>query len=307
MNSKVNILLSTYNGEKYFKEQVKSIMRQKDTDVYLSIRDDGSTEPTYVKSTLEELCFPADRYEIFEENNIGVVDSFFALIKRAQEDFDFYALCDQDDVWEPKKLSVAIEHLNQNNKSVYASTLKIVDSSLNLKFKTLKPRFINFENALLENIFTGCTLVFNRGFLKLCKSHLPDTRYVTMHDSWLYMLATYYNCFFFDNNSYINYRQHGNNEVGMASSIKTIFKKVKKFTYIKSDNKFYNQAIQLQIVLKHYNDQPKLQINDNYKKLQKYIDARQSLLKRTKLALMSKRNNSFEKPFYVILFILGRY
>lgn len=105
----VQVLLSTYNGEKYIKEQIDSILKQKDVNVRLLIRDDGSTDGT--NEILLSYALNNENVFYYRGENSGVVASFFRLFETADFDVDFYALADQDDVWEEDKLIVACRQL----------------------------------------------------------------------------------------------------------------------------------------------------------------------------------------------------
>ena len=113
--SKIAVLMSSYNGEKYIEEQIESIIEQENVVVDLFIRDDGSTDKT--KEIITR--FQSENIHINLDYNIGVVKSFFELIKTA-DGYDYYALCDQDDVWDKDKLYVAIKHIKEK---VYKNTL----------------------------------------------------------------------------------------------------------------------------------------------------------------------------------------
>ena len=105
---KVNILLSTYNGEQYLKEQVKSIQDQTYQAWQLLIRDDGSTDGTV--KIIQELVAQDERIRFINQGaieNLGVIKSFHALLK--YEKADLYCFSDQDDVWLPEKIDLQVE------------------------------------------------------------------------------------------------------------------------------------------------------------------------------------------------------
>ena len=102
---KILVLMSTYNGEKYVDTQIKSVLNQKNVNVKIYIRDDGSSDKTVdiIKKYNDE------RITFFEGQNKGATDSFFELIKKAPLDFDYYAFCDQDDYWEDNNYTVQFQ------------------------------------------------------------------------------------------------------------------------------------------------------------------------------------------------------
>lgn len=105
MNTKsVQVVMSTYNGEKYLKEQIDSILSQEGVDVRLYIRDDGSSDRTTdILASYQE----HKNVKIEKGNNLGFAKSFLTALDECDE-ADYYAFSDQDDVWEKDKLSTAI-------------------------------------------------------------------------------------------------------------------------------------------------------------------------------------------------------
>ncbi len=214
----IKVLLSTYNGERYLKEQIDSVLSQNGVTVRLIIRDDGSNDGTL--KLLREYSTNYSCIELIEGQNIGCSKSFFNLMSSAfEDDVDYYAFCDQDDVWHPDKLSVAIEKLKIHDKtpSLYCSNLKVVNEYGEfLRFMYSSNTKPNKNFSLLSNIATGCTCVINQNLLKLFINHdLPKD--AVMHDWWFYCLACFYGNVIFDSDAYISYRQHSNNVYGARS------------------------------------------------------------------------------------------
>lgn len=216
---KVQVLLSSYNGEKYLAAQLESILAQDYEEISILIRDDGSTD-----RTLEIIQYYADKYAniaYYVGKNLGVQQSFFQLMQHADKMADYYAFSDQDDVWLPEKVRQAVQLLEKQDQSLpllYASKTTLVDAELKeipIRKKRVKIR-PEFGNALVENVCTGCTEVFNRRLLELVTKQTPT--YAIMHDWWLYLCATAFGWVYYDVNSYILYRQHGNNQVGSSVS-----------------------------------------------------------------------------------------
>ena len=214
----VCVLMSTYNGEQFLAEQLDSLLAQQGVDVTIVIRDDGSSDGT---RKLLELYESRNRnIEVHLGSNLGVVLSFFDLMRIASTSAaDFFALCDQDDVWLPEKLSKAVRALgpSQSIPRLYCSAVRYVDRSLrhiSVSRTRLRP---GFGNAVVENIATGCTTVFNKALLQRVNSAPPTG--ALMHDWWLYMVATAFGEVVFDPESWILYRQHGRNVIGGTTSM----------------------------------------------------------------------------------------
>ena len=210
---KIMVLLSTYNGEKYISDQIESVLCQQGVDVHIVARDDGSQDETIniLKriSTLENIT-------VIEGQNIGVVGSFFKLMHEAVcHNFDYFAFCDQDDVWKNDKLKVATDILSGhgNEPALYMSSFQMVDENLHSIQTNMSRPNISVEGALASNCATGCTMVFNKKLLE--KSLISNYDDVLMHDYWMYMVCLLTGGYiYYDETPHIYYRQHGNNVIG---------------------------------------------------------------------------------------------
>ena len=211
---KVLVLLSTYNGEKYISEQLDSVLAQYGVSVSVLIRDDGSSDKTI--EILKKYSGRYDNIEYFQGENIKSAQSFLQLISLAK-DYPYYALCDQDDVWEKNKLLCAVNELQKMNNDVpllYYSNLKVVDEKLDfIRLAHDKPHVQkNKYSSLVEPIMTGCTGVFNLTAKRYIERKIPE--YCSMHDTWIYMICKVFGEVYYDFTPHILYRQHGNNVIG---------------------------------------------------------------------------------------------
>ncbi len=239
--SKVAVMLSAYNGEKFIKEQIDSILNQTGVDVELFIRDDGSKD-----STLEILSAYAednDNVKLFIEGNVGVGNSFMNLLYSVEGDHDYYSFADQDDIWEEDKLAAAVAMLEQSDKVLYASNQECVDkygNSLGLRYGRDSQIHLDPIAILEKNTLAGCTMVFKRSLYEAItdKKSRPSEELLRnrIHDVWLAMTASINGGIIYDERSFMKYRQHENNVVGayedgLAKKIKEKTKKVfkKKF------------------------------------------------------------------------------
>lgn len=225
---KLQILMSTYNGERYLSEQLDSLLSQTLTKnnnymVTILVRDDGSSD-----GTCDILNKYADEYEeirYVKGENKGVIESFFSLVDLSDFDADYLAFCDQDDVWMPEKIERAVEKIEAEEKKsgedkpiLYCGRPLLTDANLNpieTVLYTGKVR-ASFGNALLENVVYGCTSMANRGLINLLRMGHPE--FTIMHDRWCYLMASCFGKVIFDENSYICYRQHGVNTVGVKKN-----------------------------------------------------------------------------------------
>ena len=218
---RIAVLLSSYNGSKYIVEQIESVLNQVGVFVDIFIRDDGSTDNTI--KVLSE--FENRGVRVICGSNVGVVDSFFLLINSISG-YDYYALCDQDDVWDNDKLYIAVNYLkNSNIPSMYFSTTRVVDEHLNIlqeKSANLVNKVYDSVQVLLSNNATGCTMVFNSSLRSIISSYKPHN--IIMHDHWIYAVCVLLGGFVYcDELPHISYRQHDHNELGNKISLKKRF------------------------------------------------------------------------------------
>ena len=229
----VQVLLSTYNGEAYLKEQLDSILNQKNVAVKLFVRDDGSSDGTV--DILRAYAALHDNICYLCGENCGVVASFFRLFELSDPDVDFYALSDQDDVWDEDKLSIACQKLEQMRKAkspkkkkndsqirVFATPLLYccdawnTDDALNPLSESMqtagKELIPDFRNALIENIARGASIVFNQALMSYIRISMPQDIY--MHDWWLYLVASCFGEVYYDSAAHYKYRQHAGNTLG---------------------------------------------------------------------------------------------
>lgn len=220
-NKCVVILMATYNGGSYLSQQLDSILAQTHKNWKLLVRDDCSTDNTI--KILKKYQEQDKRITILDNKgiNLKTIGNFFELIQCAP-DSDYYALCDQDDYWYPDKLKRAILCLENkfNDNSIpllYCSAKEIADEHLNVREISVisKPK-LTWQSALVENICTGCTCVFNSALRQ--KAVLYTPKKCIMHDWWLYLLAVGMGKAYYDKQSYIKYRQHNNNVCGDIDS-----------------------------------------------------------------------------------------
>ena len=213
--------MATYNGEKYLKEQLESLINQVGVNLSILILDDNSSDNTI--KILDDFCRTNSNITLLKNNtNLGYKKNFRKLIEMSLDyDYDFVALCDQDDIWLDDKLINGIKLIEKSSLDLskpilYSSNLKVVNESLDfigyMYSKKDISRF-NFYNLLLENKCTGCTAIFNKPLAEMM-AKIPYDLIKLPHDTILERIAILYGAYLFDENSYILYRQHSNNQIG---------------------------------------------------------------------------------------------
>ena len=212
---KVTVLMSTYNGEKYIREQIESILQQEQVEVQLIVRDDGSKDDT-LKIITE--C-GGGRIQVIEGSNLGPVLSFMELIDEADINTDYFAFADQDDIWMPDKLARAAEMIEQTGKKcvLYASNQTVADqdgNALHERYHADPP--VDLLNIIDSNWMAGCTMVFDKELMQILQSHQPDPGFIQtrMHDTWVAAVAACVGTIVYDSESRMLYRQHTDNVVG---------------------------------------------------------------------------------------------
>ncbi len=299
----VNILMSTYNGEDFILEQLNSLYSQTYPFIRIYVRDDGSSDSTYKILSDEQ---SKGRIILFPQgDNLGPANSFFKLLD-SSENADFFAFCDQDDLWNVDKVERAvatIREIAEDEPAMYFSSVECVDEK-NKLIKLIAPsKDIGFGNALVENIAIGCTMVLNKSARVLIAKDPPSN--CLMHDSWCYLVVSCFGIVLYDPLPSMRYRQHSNNVFGAPSSaIDSLVRRIKRFSF--SQYGVFRFGDQAAIMSSIYgNDIP-----DKQKAiLNLIVTGKYSIFHRLRLA-MSKhiwRQNIIDNFILRILILVNRY
>ncbi|MBV8915777.1 MAG: glycosyltransferase family 2 protein [Acetobacteraceae bacterium] len=218
---RVAILLSTYNGAPFLPAQLESLTGQSVRDWALYWRDDGSSDATleimreFAEGAGAGRCHPVEM-----RGHLGATESFMALLRAAAPSGVPLAFADQDDVWLPEKLELALRALeNERGPVLYCSRQILVDEALApLGESNPLRRPPCFPAALTQNIATGCTVVLNPAAAALVARSRPPA--ASLHDWWSYLLvAASGGRIIADPTRTVLYRQHASNLVGAPASI----------------------------------------------------------------------------------------
>ncbi len=244
---RITVLLSSYNGEKYIEEQLNSIINQTVDDVSIIVRDDGSKDET-VK--ILETYAQQGKIKWYSGENLGCAKSFWNLLCNCDES-DYYAFCDQDDVWDNDKLEIAVNMLEKEDSDIpllYFSDVRVTDSTLNVisdRMVNIMP--ISYPHSLIKNVAPGCTYVFNNKARELIKKYDCVKYGIDIHDWTIYKIAACFGKVIFDKKTHMNYRQHGNNEIGAnKKGIEDFCGAVKRFMNGKMTNSRERNAKRLE-------------------------------------------------------------
>ena len=226
------ILLATYNGAQYLQEQLDSIERQTHIDWTVLASDDGSSDDTKVMIDVFASKVGRSKVQQVTGPQQGFASNFLSLVCHPNLTADAYAYCDQDDIWLQDKLARAARFLAgvpSDVPALYCSRTQYVDQEnhpLGLSLPYARPAV--FANALVQNIASGNTMVFNDATRKLLVQAGPQVD-IDLHDWWTYMLVTGMGGkVLFDQTPSVRYRQHPNNLWGMNTSLKSQWMRIKK-------------------------------------------------------------------------------
>lgn len=224
----IAILMSTYNGSLFIKEQIESILKQTNKECLLYIRDDGSTDDTrmilqeYAKKNPNKIHLLRDEFM-----NMGAGRSFMYLLKVV--DADYYMFCDQDDVWMENKIERTYSYLRELEQKYGENTaigvftdLTVVDADLTVLMPSLwkgdnrNPDFVYdfYKQWTNRHASYGCTQMFNLAAKKLLLPYRQFEGTMGAHDNWVEYILIKKGVYDYIDESTILYRQHGTNVVG---------------------------------------------------------------------------------------------
>lgn len=214
---RICVMMATYNGEKYIREQIDSILAQESVEVELLVRDDHSTD-----STLQILReYAADgRLRILEDDvHLGAAGGFMKLLYNAGP-CPWYAFADQDDVWLPDKLIRAIDAIRSFDvPALYCSNQILYRGGREEGLRFDKAPNYTLANSICGNSLSGCTMVMNRALRDEIadEGHRPSAGILSlrMHDVWVLLSALVLGEVVYDEWSGIRYRLHEANTVGI--------------------------------------------------------------------------------------------
>lgn len=234
----VAVILCTYNGEKYIKDQLDSLQRQTHRNIKVFISDDGSCDKTIeiIKTFYDKL-----NIKIIKGPKLGAANNFIFNLKQNIHEANYFCFCDQDDIWDPLKIQVSLNCISRFDHvpAMYCSRTNIISECGRFLRRS---HFWNtnpcFDHALCQSIAGGNTMLFNKKtaelmFLISFKNKIPA------HDWLTYLLVTAVDGYvYYDDCAYIGYRQHGQNQVGCSSNI---FGRLRRFNaFLKGSYKKWN-------------------------------------------------------------------
>jgi len=223
--NKIVILLAAFNGADHLVEQLDSFSNQSHKNWELVVSDDGSTDCT-VDIVRQFAVAVQQRVTIVEGPKQGFWKNFLSLLRyqSSDEDADLFAFSDQDDVWFTEKLRRAADWFATQPPGIpalyFTSTELVGADGARLGYSPLFKRKPIFQNALVQNIGGGNTMVFNRAAKRLLARTPRDVALVA-HDWWTYQVVTGAGGIaFYDPEPSLSYRQHPRNLIGSNKGLR---------------------------------------------------------------------------------------
>lgn len=223
----INILMAVYNGDKFLREQIESVINQGYKEWQLYICDDGSSDSSLNIAKGYEKKHPG---KIVVSVNGATMRSacgnFMGMLVNSEAEYVMF--CDQDDVWREDKIEVTFEKMREIEKRhpgmpvLVHTDLEIVDRDLNItaesfmKYQGLKPKYKSINRLLCQNNVTGCTMMMNRALADIVKNAPVDG--MLMHDWWAGLAAAAFGAIGFVDKPTVMYRQHGGNQLGAVNN-----------------------------------------------------------------------------------------
>lgn len=220
----ISVVLALYNGEKYIKEQIESILHQTVSVQEIVICDDGSTDAS--DSIVTEIMESSQSVKIRllkNKENLGYIRNFYKGISESKGDLIF--LADQDDIWKPNKIERMLEVFENYDAELLCSNFDLIDQNgapCNQEYQI--PDFlvnapegiskISLNVLIYGNVAQGCTYCFTKRVRDL---YLKIDNHEVIHDYQLMLIAAAMDKAYIINEKLIKYRLHGNNSVGFKS------------------------------------------------------------------------------------------
>jgi glycosyltransferase involved in cell wall biosynthesis len=212
----VRVLLSTYNSAAFIRPMLDSVLAQTYEPLELWVRDDGSKDETPAILAEYAARFPG-KIRVEAAPNVGMVRSYFTLIREAGRDAEFTSFADHDDVWHADKIERAVAMLRAHGGAgplMYTGRLHIVDDAGRHLADSLMPtRPLTLRNALVENVAAACTMVMNPAARDLLLEQ-RELDGIIYPDWWFYLLVSAMGTVMYDAHMAVEYRRHGGNAVG---------------------------------------------------------------------------------------------
>lgn len=229
---RVAILLSTFNGAAFLREQLDSVISQTHQDWVIYASDDGSSDSTLAILSEYQQTLNPGRLVIYSGPRKGFSANFLSLLKRPELKAAYYAYCDQDDIWESTKLERSVrwcQEIAPNQPALFCGRTRLIDEAGKpIGYSPLFSAPPSFRNALVQSIAGGNTMLFNDATRELLMRTKEDDQIIS-HDWWTYLVVA--GCggiVHYESVPTIGYRQHDRNLIGSNSGFNDRVVRLKK-------------------------------------------------------------------------------
>lgn len=231
-SAQVAILLCTYNGAEFLSAQLNSIERQTHTNWIIHASDDGSNDETLEILQSYRKRFGQDRLVIYAGPQQGFAKNFMSLINNSEIQADYFAFCDQDDVWFADKLARSLKNISNiplNMPALYCSRTRLINAlGQVIGSSPLFTRKPSFRNALVQSLAGANTMMLNNA-ARILLTQIPNDTYIVSHDWLAYLLVS--GCggaVLYDPKPTLDYRQHGANLIGSNTRLADRLVRIRK-------------------------------------------------------------------------------
>ena len=205
----------------YIAEQLESLSNQQGVEIDILVRDDGSSDKTH---EILDKWQNKGLLKWYKGENLGFAKSFMNLVQKAA-DYEYYAFCDQDDIWLPEKLKRAVDILSkiENDINLYCSNVYYYKNGVTYGGIHKQVPVFDKYTSMVRNIAPGCSMVFSRRLKDILAAAPP--RKLIAHDFWIFQSAMLLGEVVYDFTPTMLYRQHENNQIGQKVSRMGILKR----------------------------------------------------------------------------------
>ena len=298
-NKKVAVIMSTYNGERFIKEQMDSIIEQTYKNIEIIVRDDGSTDKT--KDIIREYQKKHKNIKLYEGENLGFIKSFFELLKIAEA--DYYAYADQDDIWMENKIELAVNSLDllDNSKPNMAfGNSDYYDENMKFIGYGDKDKKYSFLMSLFSCVTQGMTMTVNKKARDMIIENMPKSCF--FHDWWTYILCVALGNVTYDNVTTVKYRRRKENATSEGQGYyRLLVWRVKNLLFKDGMKDIKRQMLNFKEM--YYNDLS----DENKKILDLFSNEKYNFFKALKKSFYPKRIRSkiLDDLMLRIIFVLG--
>lgn len=298
-DKKVAVIMSTYNGEQFIREQLDSVLRQTYRNVEIVVRDDGSSDKTV--EIIKEYQKTHKNITLHEGKNMGFIRSFFELLKLVEA--DYYSYADQDDIWIENKIELAVNSLNKLDDSkpnMAFGNSDYYDENMNLIGYGERDRTFSFLKSLFSCIGQGMTMTVNKKTRDMIINNMPKSCF--FHDWWTYILCVSMGNVAYDNVTTVKYRRRKQNATSEGQGyFRLLVWRVKNLLFKNGMKDIKQQMLNFKSI--YYNELSE----ENKEILDLFSNEKYNLFKAFKKAFYPKRirKSLMDEIMLRIIFLIG--